>query len=132
VPVSAYLEVPTTKSGANLPNPLPNTSLLSLFGTPPAGQETLFSLYVSQIAAIVFTRTGLPPSGDDVTVQQSAPAFLAQPQEPDPRPVIVGLALKRMHSGDEHSAQEEDDVFGEGERARFLEIMDMVLACRLW
>ncbi|CAD6902896.1 unnamed protein product [Tilletia controversa] len=129
VPVSAYLEPPTTKSGAALPNPLPNTALLSLFGAPPAGQETLFSLYVSQIAAIVHARAGLP------TPSNSRPPPPPSREEPDPRPVVIGLALRRLQSAAEDEGSggfDEVDVLGEGERERFLEIMEMVLACRVW
>ncbi|KAE8260317.1 hypothetical protein A4X13_0g417 [Tilletia indica] len=132
VPVSAYLEPPTTKSGAVLPNPLPNTALLSLFGAPPAGQETLFSLYVSQIAAIVHARAG----GSMPSDTRSPPG--ASREEPDPRPVVVGLALQRLRTASKEGEEQgfdgldEADVLDEGERERFLEIMEMVLACRVW
>ncbi|KAK0562777.1 hypothetical protein OC861_005134 [Tilletia horrida] len=137
IAVSAYTQPPQTPSGAVLPTPLPSTALLSLFGTPPAGQDTLFSLYVTQVAAIVHARVGLATTEQRPGGSETRPHHVNNPlrsdAEPDPRPVVVGLALKRLSTSAGIGEEDDEvDVLDPGERGRFLEIMDMVLACRVW
>lgn len=81
--------------------PLPS-SLTRLFGTPPAGLETLYDLYVSQIASLVRSTS---------------------PNRDDTRPIVVGIGLKHL--------SHDQDPLSDAERERLLQILDMIKQCPL-
>ncbi|QRV99974.1 hypothetical protein RhiJN_27993 [Ceratobasidium sp. AG-Ba] len=91
-----------------LPTPPTATTLTPLLGHPPdARSVTLFNLYTAQAAAIAWAKAG----------QLSR------------RPVIVGLALKRIKSGPVSNDEHDDFDISETERATFKEIMTMLSEC---
>ncbi|KAG8887638.1 hypothetical protein FRB98_009253 [Tulasnella sp. 332] len=86
-----------------LPPIPPSIALTPLFGQPPSPHlQTLYNLYVSQIASLIWAREG---------------------EGGIRRPVVVGVALKL--SGASRSDDEEDDLT-EDERVLFKEVMEMV------
>ncbi|KAG9016603.1 hypothetical protein FRB90_002842 [Tulasnella sp. 427] len=92
----------------------PGITLVPLFGQPPSGMQTVYNLYASQIAAILWAYEG----GDGSTR----------------RPVVVGLALKKTGSGSESvvvdgPGDEETGGAGEAsdeERELFRGVMEMI------
>lgn len=93
-------EPPTDTSAiANLrylPPPSQATQLTPLLGV----STPLYNIYISQIATIAWW-----------TLQATGGAR---------RPIVVGLALKRLSTADD------DDDMGDDERERFAEVMDLV------
>ncbi|KAG8734186.1 hypothetical protein FRC11_009842 [Ceratobasidium sp. 423] len=90
-----------------LPPPPTAISLAPLVGHPPDPRSlTLFNLYVSQAAAIAWSKAG----------------------QLNRKPVIVGLALKRTKAS---TAREDDDDFtvSDEDRETFKEIMAMLMDC---
>ncbi|KAG8992215.1 hypothetical protein FRB94_014666 [Tulasnella sp. JGI-2019a] len=88
----------------SLPPIPPSIALTPLFGQPPSPHlQTLFNLYVSQIASLIWACEG------DSAMR---------------RPVVVGVALKLSTTS--KSAEDEDDLT-EDERSLFKEVMEMVL-----
>ena len=80
-----------------------------LLGTPP--KPTLYDLYSSQIATLIWW-----------TLQEVGQVR---------RPVVVGLALdkksSRVQNGDGTLDAEDGDELDDGERERFMGIMNMVI-----
>lgn len=102
---------PPTPPLPALPPPHPSTSLLALFGTPPTpALQPIADLYAGQVAACVWFDAAL----------DGAPR----------RPVVVGLALKRLAPRAE--AGEDDEVDWARERQRFGQVMALVMECRVW
>jgi proteasome assembly chaperone 3 len=97
----------------NLPPPPTSLSLQALLGTPPPHHETLYPLYASQAATLVWW-----------SLQEVGQAR---------RGVVVGLALEKgrkkasedQASGDE---DEDDESLDGDERDRFMGIMEMIAA----
>ena len=102
---------PTQHTQITLPPPPEAILTTPLLGTPP--NPTLHALYVSQIATLIWW-----------TLQETGSAR---------RPVVVGLTLAKESTwrGSEQrgNLDDEDDegAVNEGERERFLGIMDMVI-----
>ena len=90
-----------------LPPPPEAISTTPLLGTPP--NSTLHALYTSQIATLIWW-----------TLQETRSVR---------RPVVVGLTLsKSLHTENpDYGGEDEEDEVSEGERERFLGIMDMII-----
>jgi hypothetical protein len=100
---------------AFLPPPHPSTTLLALFGTPSSSAlQPIAEMYATQIAAIVW----------------HAIALNGSPR----KPVVVGLALKPRARRAAAAGNDDtgDEVDWESERARFGQIMSLVMECRVW
>jgi proteasome assembly chaperone 3 len=90
-----------------LPPPPEAISTTPLLGTPP--NATLHALYTSQIATLIWW-----------TLQETGSAR---------RPVVVGLTLAKSTRGNTaNEGHDEEDEVSEGERERFLGVMDMVIS----
>lgn len=103
-----------------LPPPDPSLTVSRLMGSVTnEEQETLYQLYVSEIASVVLGGLGqLSPEDLDPDTSNYTPF--------GGRTVVVGLALKdaRKVMGDEDAAKLE--------RSTFAEVLKMVLRCRTW
>jgi hypothetical protein len=100
---------PLSTQQISLPPPPDALSTTPLLGTPP--DQTLYALYVSQIATLIWW-----------TLQETGAAR---------RPVVVGLALSRTTRSADDDVDDGGDDEGsvsETERTRFLGIMEMVIA----
>lgn len=83
-----------------------------LLGTPPAGEETLYHLYVSLLYSLL---RPLPASSTE-----------AESTLRDLRPVVVGLGL-RLRPGE---AQQEDDLEAIDEEAEKLRVHGVIAVVR--
>ncbi|PCH37979.1 hypothetical protein WOLCODRAFT_96223 [Wolfiporia cocos MD-104 SS10] len=93
---------PSQPNVTPLPTPPSAIQLTPLLGHAPSERiQTLHSLYASQIATIVWTSES------------------TQALEPERRPIVVGLALRK-------SGEVEGMGLSEQERSVFYEVMDMV------
>lgn len=99
-----------------LPPPDPSIAVSSLLGrTPSEEQESLYLLYVSELASIVLHHIGTLPPGRE------------EHQPFEGQTVVVALALKDVRRG----ADSEKQAFIL-ERSTFANVLKMVLDCRVW
>lgn len=93
-----------------LPPVPPSIALTPLIGQPPSGLETLYNLYASQVATLLWVDEG--PNGPR-------------------KPVVVGVALKRSTppKAIDPAEEEEDkpeDPLTEADRDTYQKVMEMV------
>lgn len=102
---------------------LSNVNLTTLFGTPPPALADLYPLYAMHIAKYIVGAGG------------------AASGHAEERPIVVGLALKTASKGaetqtrnglDDNDDDEDLEVVGQGEKARFDGIMDLISRARVW
>ncbi|KAG8900461.1 hypothetical protein FRB99_006030 [Tulasnella sp. 403] len=99
----------TLSTSLTLPPIPPSLALTPLFGHPPSTHlHTVYNLYASQIASILWTVEG-----------ENVPR----------RPVIVGVALKKAPSTASTDLPGEDDLeLTDAERSLYMEVMKMVFS----
>ncbi|WWC94917.1 hypothetical protein V866_001769 [Kwoniella sp. B9012] len=85
-----------------LPTPSPSLTLTPLLGSPP--NATLYELYITQIATLIFWALEISGQGR--------------------RNVVVGLSLKTRQRASE--GDDEGEVLDEDERLRYAGVMDLV------
>jgi len=107
IPATTPLRPPPV--GSAFPEPPVSIQITNLLGAPPSEHiGDLYSLYATQIAAIVWT-------------QEEIPGTL--PAESGRRNIIVGLALK---AGKASQAGVQDSGLTDGERKMFVGVMEML------
>lgn len=122
IPLPPPLFAPASPDHAlpSLPPPPPSLLLQPLLGVAP---EEVYDAYAAQIGSIVVYGLGARPSRTQGHEEDDDDA-LGAGTGTGRKPVVVGLALKRL-PGQESGARDR-------ERSRFGNVMSMVLDCRVW
>ncbi len=114
---------------SSIPSVLPSTSLSPLFGAPPQGYQTLYSLYASHISStIVSARArGRQPAHASAAGESVSASLVGA------RPIIIGLGLKRLSepqstqpATDSVDLDFEEQEMSETEGERFRAILALV------